>query len=255
MSTQLSIAVTAVSLWPTQVSLAVPVTMLEALLACLQVAAVAAGAPPPPVSARCQQQLDAWCASPAHCSLQKPRPGGSGDASCAVGQKMYALNDFGAVGHGPAQTWRCYAANNTNAARTRYVGGHCYCSRPDLREVLCKCDPQQCPPKPPPPQPRPPAAPLPLANSTSVVFDSAISPAGARAPVACYRIPAVCSTPNGTVIAFAEARLGKADASGKIVGPSCGDCVVNGIAQRRSTVSLLIITHFKSSNRSSPTEE
>ena len=76
---------------------------------------------------------------------------------------------------------------------------------------------------------------LPLANSTSVVFNSSFSPAGARAPVTCYRIPMIEQTADGTLVAFAEARLGPADKAGKIVAASCDDCVVNGIAQRRST--------------------
>lgn len=76
---------------------------------------------------------------------------------------------------------------------------------------------------------------LPLANSTTVVFNSSFSPPGSRAPVACYRIPMIEQTADGTLVAFAEARIGRANDAGKILAPSCDDCVVNGIAQRRST--------------------
>ena len=78
---------------------------------------------------------------------------------------------------------------------------------------------------------------LPLHNSTSVVFDSRFSPPGARAPVACYRVPAICSTPGGTLVAMSEAHIGWPDSQGRILNSSCGDCTVNGIAQRRSTDS------------------
>eukprot|EP01051_Picozoa_sp_SAG22_P009425 SAG22_NODE_787_length_7239_cov_4.418487_4_plen_112_part_00 len=80
------------------------------------------------------------------------------------------------------------------------------------------------------------ALPLPLANSTYLVFNSSVSPPGSRAPVTCYRIPMIEQTAAGVLVAFAEARLGAADPkTGKIVSKSCDDCVVNGIAQRRST--------------------
>lgn len=48
-----------------------------------------------------------------------------------------------------------------------------------------------------PAPPAPPAPPLPLANSTSVVFDSRHTPKGARANVTCYRIPSIEQTPDG----------------------------------------------------------
>jgi hypothetical protein len=72
-----------------------------------------------------------------------------------------------------------------------------------------------------------------------VVFNSSFSPPGARAPVACYRIPMIEQTADGTLVAFAEARIGKANKAGKILVSSCDDCVVNGIAQRRSTCDEL----------------
>lgn len=50
----------------------------------------------------------------------------------------------------------------------------------------------------PPALPASPAPPLPLANSTSVVFDSRHTPKGARANVTCYRIPSIEQTPDGT---------------------------------------------------------
>ena len=54
--------------------------------------------------------------------------------------------------------------------------------------------------------------------------------------MACYRIPAIEQTADGTLVAFAEARLGPFSPDGKrLLHPSCNDCVVNGIAQRRST--------------------
>eukprot|EP00729_Bicosta_minor_P003294 gene3294-28039_t len=88
----------------------------------------------------------------------------------------------------------------------------------------------------PPAPPASPAPPLPLANSTSVVFDSRHTPKGARANVTCYRIPSIEQTPDGTLVAFTEARIGKFTPDGKdLLVPSCDDCVVNGIAQRRST--------------------
>ena len=41
---------------------------------------------------------------------------------------------------------------------------------------------------------------------------------------------------EGTLVAFTEARIGKFTPDGKdLLVPSCDDCVVNGIAQRRST--------------------
>ena len=43
----------------------------------------------------------------------------------------------------------------------------------------------------------------------------------------------IAQTPTA-LVAFAEARLGHFKA-GKFLGPSCGDCVTNGIVQRRST--------------------
>ena len=73
-----------------------------------------------------------------------------------------------------------------------------------------------------------------------VVFNSSFSPPGARAPIACYRIPMIEQTADGTLVAFAEARIGKANKAGKILVSSCDDCVVNGIAQRRSTCDLLL---------------
>ena len=57
--------------------------------------------------------------------------------------------------------------------------------------------------------------PLPLANSTYIVFNSSISVPGARAPVTCYRIPMIEQTADGTLVAFAEARLGKFSKDGK----------------------------------------
>lgn len=65
--------------------------------------------------------------------------------------------------------------------------------------------------------PAPPPAPLPLANSTYIVFNSSVSPAGARGPVACYRIPMIASAADGTLVAFAEARIGKFSEDGKKV--------------------------------------
>lgn len=82
-----------------------------------------------------------------------------------------------------------------------------------------------------PPTPEPP---LPLANSTSVVFDSRVSPPMSRAPVACYRIPIIVQTPEA-LVAFAEARIGHFDKQSGTFRASCDDCVVNGIAMRRST--------------------
>jgi hypothetical protein len=68
------------------------------------------------------------------------------------------------------------------------------------------------------------------------VFDSRFSPAGSRANVTCYRIPAIGQTPDGTLVALAEARLGRFTPDGKtLLQATCDDCVVNGIAQRRST--------------------
>jgi len=58
----------------------------------------------------------------------------------------------------------------------------------------------------------------PLANSTVVVFNSSVSPPGSRFPVACYRIPMICSTASGALVAFAEARMGDGKA-----GNGCGD--------------------------------
>ena len=44
--------------------------------------------------------------------------------------------------------------------------------------------------------------PLPLANTTYLVFDSTVSPPGARGPVTCYRIPMV-RRPDGVLAACA----------------------------------------------------
>lgn len=74
------------------------------------------------------------------------------------------------------------------------------------------------------------AANLPLANATYVVFNSSISVPGSRAPVTCYRIPTIVQTPRA-LLAFAEARLGTFAVNFKA---SCNDCVVNGVAMRRS---------------------
>jgi sialidase-1 len=183
-------------------------------------------------SADCQQWLNTWCASPMHCPLQQ-------HGECASGQgPMVAMRDVGGKPGQQAKAWRCYAANNTNAAHTKYTGGVCYCTRPELAQVLCKClnsTSGQCAPKPLPPSPAPPPL-LPLANSTYVVFNESFSPPGSRGPVNCYRIPAVVESADGTLVAMAEARIGKFSPDGKtLLHSSCSDCVVNGIAQRRST--------------------
>ena len=111
---------------------------------------------------------------------------------------MYALYDAGDTQRGQTgKAWRCFAANNTDSAHTKYTGGHCYCTREVLETLACACDPTNCPTPPPAPPPAPPAPPLPLANSTSVVFDSRYTPKGARANVTCYRIPSIEQTPDG----------------------------------------------------------
>lgn len=77
---------------------------------------------------------------------------------------------------------------------------------------------------------------MPLANSSTVVFDSRVSVPGSRAPITCYRIPSIVAAGGNVILAFAEARLGTfAPRRGGGFFPSCNDCVVNGIAMRRST--------------------
>ena len=64
-----------------------------------------------------------------------------------------------------------------------------------------------------------------------MVFNSSFSPAGARGPVACYRIPAIVAAADGTLVAMAEARIGYFSPDGKtLIRGSCDDCVVNGPA-------------------------
>ena len=75
-----------------------------------------------------------------------------------------------------------------------------------------------------------------VANTTSLVFSVEDSPSNPRGPITCYRIPMVVSTSNGTLVAFAEARIGHpVPGNSSAFKPSCDDCTVNGIAQRRST--------------------
>ena len=193
---------------------------MKLLAVSLCIAAVRATPPGP-----CQAALNEWCMSSTNCPLTNPQ-------GCARNQQMYALFDVG--GHltdRKTPAWRCYAANNTdNATHTKYTGGTCYCTRKaDLAARLCACDPSSCAPTPAPPPPPPP---LPLANTTSLVFDSKVTPPGTPdgLTVTCYRIPMVVQVPSiggagrgGAVVAFAEGRIG-----------SCSDCVVNGIVMRRS---------------------
>lgn len=148
--------------------------------------------------------------------------------------QLYALFDVGGIPEQRQRQWRCYAANNTVENHTRYDRtGRCYCTRQaELAEVLCKCDPARCSGPPPPLPPPPPPPPLPYANETFVVFNSSISPPGARGPVTCYRVPGIIQTPRA-LVAFAEARIGRALPHG--FDSTCDDCVVNGIAMRRST--------------------
>jgi acyl-homoserine-lactone acylase len=74
--------------------------------------------------------------------------------------------------------------------------------------------------------------PLPLASTTTLVFNSSITPAGSKYPVNCYRGPAIVQTPSA-LVAFAEGRVGYVTNSS--FKPSCDDCVQSGIATRRST--------------------
>ena len=87
------------------------------------------------------------------------------------------------------------------------------------------------------PHPQPQLGPE-VAHTTSLVFSVEDSPPNPRGPITCYRIPMVVSTSNGTLVAFSEARIGHPvipGGNGSDFKPSCDDCTVNGIAQRRST--------------------
>ena len=69
------------------------------------------------------------------------------------------------------------------------------------------------------------ATPLPLANSTYVVFNSSVSPVPSRGPVTCYRIPMIASAADGTLVAFAEARIGSFSKDGtKLLHPCVSSC-------------------------------
>lgn len=149
-------------------------------------------------------------------------------------RKLYALYDIGSKPGQDQRQWRCYAANNTIDGHTKFTGrGDCYCTRDqELAAELCLCNRSTCrhPPPTPPPSPPPP---LPFDNSTYVVFNSSISPPEARAPVACYRVVTIVQTQRA-LVAFAEARLGHRVANTSRIESSCADCVINGIAMRRS---------------------
>eukprot|EP00035_Acanthoeca_spectabilis_P028159 m.469430 g.469430 ORF g.469430 m.469430 type:complete len:494 (+) comp28558_c0_seq1:69-1550(+) len=172
------------------------------------------------VADNCTTRLDSWCNSPlAKC-----------DIPCAHDQKLYALYDIGSKPGQDQRQWRCYAANNTVDGHTKFIGrGDCYCTRDqELAAELCLCNRSTC--RHPPPSPPPP---LPFDNSTYVVFNSSISPPEARAPVACYRVVTIVQTQRA-LVAFAEARLGHRVANTSRIESSCADCVINGIAMRRS---------------------
>jgi len=142
----------------------------------------------------CQQTLDAYCNTPATCL--DPVHGKFSGA-------LTALHD--------GTAWRCYAAKDLNPAKTKYISGSDYCTRDKQLSAINAVSPCNgtLPPAPPTPTPLP----------GSIVFKPEL-----EAGVACYRIPAVMQTLNGTLLAFAEARYG-----------SCGDGAVREISFRRST--------------------
>lgn len=195
------------------------------------VESVAAGVSP--VSPACQAKLNQWCY--ANCPVWQPHFRNPHTGQNCPGN-LTALDSTGSPQVDPKKEWRCYSDSGLDASHMRYINGSCYCSRAkELLAELCHCqhptDPARCGfPAPPP------AAPLPFANSTYTVFNSSFAPAGSRGPVSCYRIPAIEQAADGTLVAMAEARIGKFSPDGKtLLHGSCDDCVVNGIAQRRST--------------------
>jgi len=91
--------------------------------------------------------------------------------------------------------WRCYSPETLDNNQT-YTGGDCYCSRDDeLEEVLALCF-----------------------NDVVTVFSSEM------AGSACYRIPTITRLSSGTLLAFAEQRVG-----------GCGDNGDNNIVLRQSS--------------------
>jgi hypothetical protein len=205
-------------------------TMITLLL----VGGAAAAAPVSPVSSACQAKLNLWCR--ANCPVWRPTFHNPHTGRSCPGN-LTALDSTGSPELDPTKEWRCYSNSGLDASHTHYVNGSCYCSRgKELLAELCLCENPTNPAKCALPPPPPPVAPLPFANSTYVVFNSSFSPAGSRGPVACYRIPAIEQAADGTLVAMAEARIGRFSPDGKtLLHGSCDDCVVNGIAQRRST--------------------
>eukprot|EP00928_Gymnodinium_smaydae_P029387 TRINITY_DN2214_c0_g2_i2.p1 TRINITY_DN2214_c0_g2~~TRINITY_DN2214_c0_g2_i2.p1 ORF type:complete len:650 (+),score=43.82 TRINITY_DN2214_c0_g2_i2:30-1979(+) len=120
------------------------------------------------------------------------------EQTCILGERCRPVGKLHARLAGPGQAqWRCYSELALNQQLDTYQKGGCFCTRDlQLRSIQMACSP---------------------APPFTYVFYRGLQ------GITCFRIPSIVQTDSGTLVAFAESRVG-----------SCADSAATGIVARRS---------------------